>query len=230
MKGGYDILPNIMLVGAEQELSQTGKEHRLKEAIAPVAEKYDYIIIDTPPSLGVLTVNAFTVAGDILIPTTAGIFATTGINQLNETVRSVQRYCNPNVKITGILFTRFNPRANISKQIKELTEQLSEYISAPIYKTYIRSAVAVEEAQTNRTDIFEYAEKSTVSEDYKAFIEEFLKGEQEAKFDQEAAFKSIIGAGASEGSEKPVAKGRPKAEWETKKPIKKRVSIGTRVA
>ena len=147
MKGGYDILPNIMLVGAEQELSQTGKEHRLKEAIAPVAEKYDYIIIDTPPSLGVLTVNAFTVAGDILIPTTAGIFATTGINQLNETVRSVQRYCNPNVKITGILFTRFNPRANISKQIKELTEQLSEYISAPIYKTYIRSAVAVEEAQ-----------------------------------------------------------------------------------
>ena len=101
MKGGYDILPNIMLVGAEQELSQTGKEHRLKEAIAPVAEKYDYIIIDTPPSLGVLTVNAFTVAGDILIPTTAGIFATTGINQLNETVRSVQRYCNPNVKITG---------------------------------------------------------------------------------------------------------------------------------
>lgn len=182
MKGGYDILPNIMLVGAEQELSQTGKEHRLKEAITPVAEKYDYIIIDTPPSLGVLTVNAFTVAGDILIPTTAGIFATTGINQLNETVRSVQRYCNPNVKITGILFTRFNPRANISKQIKELTEQLSEYISAPIYKNYIRSAVAVavEEAQANRTDIFEYAEKSTVSEDYKAFIEEFLKGEVES--------------------------------------------------
>ena len=95
-------------------------------------------------------------------------------------VRSVQRYCNPNVKITGILFTRFNPRANISKQIKELTEQLSEYISAPIYKTYIRSAVAVEEAQANRTDIFEYAEKSTVSEDYKAFIEEFLKGEVES--------------------------------------------------
>ncbi len=79
----------------------------MKEAITPVAEKYDYIIIDTPPSLGVLTVNAFTAASDILIPTTAGIFATTGINQLNETVKSVQRYCNPNVKITGILFTRF---------------------------------------------------------------------------------------------------------------------------
>lgn len=179
MESGFDVLPsNIMLAGAEQELSQTGKEHRLKEAVAPIADNYDFIVIDTPPSLGVLTVNAFTCASDILIPTTAGIFATTGISQLNNTVKSVQKYCNQNVQIMGILFTRFNPRANISKQIKELTEQLSEYISAPIYKTYIRSAVAVEEAQANKTDIFEYAEKSTVSEDYKAFIEELLKGDR----------------------------------------------------
>ena len=72
-KGGYDVVPaNIMLAGAEQELSQTGKEHRLKEAVAPVAGEYDFIVIDTPPSLGVLTVNAFTCATDILIPTTAG--------------------------------------------------------------------------------------------------------------------------------------------------------------
>lgn len=180
MKGGYDVVPaNIMLAGAEQELSQTGKEHRLKEAIAPIAGNYDFIMIDTPPSLGVLTVNAFTCATDILIPTTAGIFATAGISQLNETVTSVQRYCNPGVKIRGILFTRFNPRANISRQMKELAEQLSEYISAPIYETYIRSAVVVEEAQANRQDIFDYADKSTVSEDYRAFIEEFLKGENE---------------------------------------------------
>lgn len=177
MDSGFDVLPsNIMLAGAEQELSQTGKEHRLKEAIAPIAGNYDIIVIDTPPSLGVLTVNAFTCASDILIPTTAGIFATTGISQLNNTVKSVQKYCNPNVKIMGILFTRFNPRANISKQIKELTEQLSEYISAPIYNTYIRAAIAVEEAQANKTDIFAYSEKSTVAKDYKAFIEEFLKG------------------------------------------------------
>lgn len=179
MKRGFDVIPsNIMLAGLEQELSHTGKEHRLKEVITPVLDKYDFIIIDTPPSLGVLTVNAFTFATDILVPTTAGIFATTGISQLNNTVKSVQKYCNPNVKIKGILFTRFNPRANISKQIKELTAQLGEYISAPIYKTYIRSAIAVEEAQANKTDIFDYYEKSTVSEDYKAFIEEFLKGER----------------------------------------------------
>lgn len=177
MKGGYDVVPaNIMLAGAEQELSQTGKEHRLKEAVSVVAGEYDFIVIDTPPSLGVLTVNAFTCATDILIPTTAGIFATAGISQLNETVSSVQKYCNPGVKIRGILFTRFNPRANISRQIMELTEQLSEYISAPIYQTYIRAGVVVEEAQANKADIFDYAGRSTVAEDYRAFIGEFLKG------------------------------------------------------
>lgn len=175
-RGGYDFVPaNIMLAGAEQELSQTGKEHRLKEAVSEVTGNYDFIVIDTPPSLGVLTVNAFTCATDIIIPTTAGIFATAGISQLNETVTSVQKYCNPGVKIRGILFTRFNPRANISRQIHELTEQLGEYISAPIYKTYIRAAVAVEEAQANQKDIFDYAGRSTVAEDYRAFIKEFLK-------------------------------------------------------
>ena len=119
--------------------------------------------------------NTFTCASDILIPTTAEILATAGISHLNETVTSVQKYCNPGVKIRGILFTRFNPRANISQQIKKLVEQLSEYISASIYKTCIRSAVAVEEAQAKQADIFEYAGKSTVAEDYRNFIEEFLK-------------------------------------------------------
>ena len=181
MKGGYDIIPsNIILAGAEQEIIvQTGKEHRLKEALAPVVGNYDFVIIDTPPSLGVLTVNAFTASTDIIIPTTAGIFATAGINQLYGTVQSVQRYCNPSVKIAGILFTRFNPRANISRQIRELTEQLSGHIAAPIFKTYVRSAVVIEEAQASKTDIFSYAENSTVAEDYANFIDEFLKGGKE---------------------------------------------------
>ena len=176
--GGYDIIPaNIMLAGAEQEIiAQTGKEHRLKEALAAVVNDYDYVIIDTPPSLGVLTVNAFTASTDIIIPTTAGIFATAGINQLYGTVQSVQRYCNPSVKIAGILFTRFNPRANISRQIRDLTEQLSGQIAAPIFKTYIRTAVVIEEAQASKKDIFSYAENSNVALDYTNFIEEFLKG------------------------------------------------------
>ena len=161
LDAGKDVLLEIEIQGALQV-----KEKRPDTLL----------VFITPPSLGVLTVNAFTCATDILIPTTAGIFATAGISQLNETVTSVQKYCNPAVKVRGILFTRFNPRANISRQMKELAEQLGEYISAPIYKTYIRSAVVVEEAQANSQDIFDYAGKSTVAEDYRAFIEEFLKG------------------------------------------------------
>lgn len=176
---GFDIIPaNIMLAGAEQELSQTGKEHRLKEMVSPAAENYDYIVIDTPPSLGILTVNAFTFADEIIIPTTAGIFATKGIQQLNTTIKNVRKYCNPSVAVAGILLTKFNPRTNISKMIKELTEQLSQHIDVPIYETFIRVGIVVEEAQANRMDIFSYSGKSTVSEDYSAFIEEYLRREQ----------------------------------------------------
>lgn len=175
--GLYNIIPaNIMLSGAEQELNSTGKEHRLKESLSDIVNDYDYIIIDTPPSLGVLTVNAFTFCDEIIIPTTAGIFATAGIQQLARTVENVKKYCNPNLKIKGILFTRYNPRTNISKQVKEIAESFAEHIKAPVYDTTIRNGIAVEEAQANKEDIFTYNSKSSVAEDYRVFIEEYLKG------------------------------------------------------
>ena len=172
-----DIIPaNIMLAGAEQELSQTGKEHRLKEMVLPIADKYDFIVIDTPPALGVLTVNAFTFADEIIIPTTAGIFAANGIKQLYETIKNVKKYCNDKVIIAGILLTRYNPRANINRDIKELTEQLGDYMAAPLFETFIRNSVIIEEAQANREDIFTYKKGTTVAEDYNQFIDEYLKG------------------------------------------------------
>ena len=174
----FDIIPaNIMLAGAEQELTHTGKEHRLKECIEPAAGRYDYIIIDTPPSLGVLTVNAFTLADEIIIPTTAGIFAANGIRQLYNTALNVKKYCNSKIIIAGILLTRYNPRANISKEIKELTDRLGEYIQAPLYETFIRNSVIVEEAQANKVNIMAYKNGSAIAEDYAAFVSEYLKGE-----------------------------------------------------
>ena len=175
----FDIIPsNVMLAGAEQELSQIGKEQRLKERLQSILNFYNYIIIDTPPALGVLTINAFTVADEIIIPTTAGIFAATGIKQLHDTILNVQKYCNDKIKIAGILLTKFDPRANNNKDMKELTEQLGRYINAKLYSTYIRASVVVEEAQVRKLDIFAYKEKSTVAQDYSAFIEEYLRGEQ----------------------------------------------------
>ena len=176
---GFDIIPaNIVLAGAEQELSQTGKEYRLKEVLSLVAEDYDYIIIDTPPSLGILTINAFTFADEIIIPTTAGIFAAKGIKQLYDTIQNVKKYCNPDIKPIGILLTKFNPRANINKHLKELTEQLGTHMKIPIYKTFIRNGVVIEEAQANKSNIFTYSAKSNVVKDYQEFVMEYLKGEQ----------------------------------------------------
>jgi chromosome partitioning protein len=178
----FDIIPaNIMLAGAEQEFSQTGKEHRLKEMLLAVADDYDYIIIDTPPALGVLTINAFTFADEVIIPTTAGIFAANGIKQLHNTIKNVRKYCNQKVQIAGILLTKYNPRSTINKDLKELTEQLGVYIEAPIYTTYIRSSVVVEEAQANKSDLFTYRSCSTVSDDYNSFIDEYLKGAPNGK-------------------------------------------------
>ena len=174
--GGFDLIPaNIMLSGAEREFIDTGKEHLLEESISPIAGNYDFIVIDTPPSLGTLTINALTFADDVLIPTTASMFAANGIGQLNGTVANVRKYCNPEVKIIGILITRYSSRANISKELCGFTEKMGEYISAPIYKTHIRAAVAIEEAQAVQEDIFNYSTRANVAEDYRAFVDEFLE-------------------------------------------------------
>lgn len=174
----FDIIPaNIMLASAEMEFSMTGREHKLKKGLSPIMENYDYIIIDCPPSLGVLTVNAFTAANEIIIPTTPGIFAASGIMKLFDSVKVVKEYCNRDLKIKGILFTKYNARTTISQDIKDLTETLGENIGAPIFKTFIRSSVMVEEAQANHVDIFTYSSKNNVSEDYNSFIDEYLKGE-----------------------------------------------------
>lgn len=173
----FDIIPsNVMLAGAEQELSQIGKEQRLKERLLPIMDLYDYIVIDTPPALGVLTINAFTVADEIIIPTTAGIFAATGIKQLHDTIINVRKYCNEKVKIAGILLTRYDPRANNNKDMKDLTEQLGEYINAKLFNTHIRASIVVEESQARQIDVFSYKGKSTVAQDYIAWIDEYLKG------------------------------------------------------
>lgn len=173
----YDEIPaNIMLAGAEQELlAETGKEHRLTEVLAPVKDRYDFIVIDAPPSLGVLTVNALTCANEVIIPTTAGIFAVNGIKQLGDTIANVKKYCNSSLEVGGILLTRFNPRTTIGQNIKELTDEMGKHINAPVFQTFIRASVVVEEAQALKTDLYIYKAASTVAEDYNNFVDEYLR-------------------------------------------------------
>jgi len=166
-----------MLASIDQTLAQTGKEHKLKEAIKPIKYRYDYILIDTPPSLGILTINAFTAADEIIIPTTAGKFAVKGISELFNTVKNVKTYCNPNVKIKGILFTKYDPRTNNSKDMKILVEKLSKALETPLFNTYIRNRVAVDEAQARSQDILTFNGCEDIASDYNEFINEYLREE-----------------------------------------------------
>jgi chromosome partitioning protein len=162
------------LAGADMIISQTGKEYRLKEALEPILEYYDYVVIDTPPALGILTVNALTACTKVIIPAQADIYSLQGIGQLYGTIEAVRRYCNPNLKITGILLTRYSSRSILTRDITNMIEQTAGRLETIVYKTTIREAVAIKEAQAQQMDIFSYAPKGKATDDYRMFVEEVL--------------------------------------------------------
>lgn len=157
------------------ELNTIGKEYKLKEALEPVKKNYDFIILDTPPALGILTVNALTASDSLIIPAQADIYSLQGIGQLIETVNVVRQYCNPDLIINGILLTRHNKRAILSQDMTEMIEDTADQLNTFVYKTMIREGIAVKEAQANRQDLFSYALKSNAAQDYLSFIDELLE-------------------------------------------------------
>lgn len=169
------IASNILLSGVELEFTQTGREFLLKEVLAPLAPKYDYILIDTPPALSILTVNAFTAADSIIIPMNADIFSLQGIAQLSETVDRVKTYCNPKLKIEGIILTKFNRNTILSKEILGTAQLISKEIKTHLFKSTIRTSVAIMEAQANQQNIFKYAAYNNAVLDYKSLVEEIVE-------------------------------------------------------
>ncbi len=171
-----DIIPSTnALAGADAFIVGTGKEYRLKESLRPLMGIYDFIIIDTPPALGILTVNALTASNSVIIPIQADIYSLHGVGQLNETILPVKQYCNPNLKIEGILLTRFNPRAVLSKDLIEIAKPFAQELDTKLFDTTIREGVSIKEAQFVRKSIFSYAPKSNQARDYTAFIDELLE-------------------------------------------------------
>ncbi len=176
--GVFDIVPaNLALASADMEFTQTGREYRLKKALLPIMGEYDYIILDTPPTLGIMTVNAFMVSDEVIIPA-SGLNGVKGIVTLYSTLNTVKEFGNPNLKVAGILLTRYNPRAIIDQNIKELAENIGAAKGIHIFNTYIRASVSVDEATATGKDIFTYNKKNNVAIDYDSFIDEYLKGEQ----------------------------------------------------
>ncbi len=171
-----DILSSsIALSIADLQFSMQGREYLLKDILTSIEEDYDHIIIDTPPTLGILTINALTASDDVVIPMGAEILSLKGMAQLFDTIQLTQRHSNPKLHISGILITKYNGRTTLAQGLKSLIEQGAGRINTTIYNTMIRSGIAVQEAQLQRTSLFDYAPKSNPAVDYMAFIDEYIE-------------------------------------------------------
>ena len=138
---------------------------------------YDYIIVDTPPALGILTINALTACTGAIIPAQADIYSLQGIGQLNSTIETVKKYCNPSLSIMGIVITRFNGRSIIRREVAEMLEHTADQLHTKLFSSKIRECTALVEAQATKQNIYSYAPRSNATADYKALVDEIIKGE-----------------------------------------------------
>ncbi len=168
-----DIIPsNILLSGAELEFNRAGREFILKNLIASVENDYDYIIIDTPPALNILTVNAYVASDALIIPMAPEILSLLGVSQLKETVDTVKKFYNNHLEVLGILLTRYNSRLNLSKEVCEMAENIASQLDTHVFDTKIRTGVAVAEAPAHGESVLTYAPKSNPAADYTHFMNE----------------------------------------------------------
>mgnify|MGYP004499577163 FL=1 len=164
---------NISLAGAEVELvSMMSREQRLKTKLDVVKDEYDYILIDCPPSLGLITLNAFTASDTVLIPVQCEYFALEGLGQLLNTINLVKKHLNKNIEIEGALLTMYDARTNLSNQV---VKEVKKYFEDKVYKTVIPRNVRLSEAPSYGMPISIYDPRSKGAKAYEKFTREFLK-------------------------------------------------------
>lgn len=173
---GDIIAGDLNMSAADMQFAMQGREYILKKALHPIQKKYDYIIIDTPPALGVITINAFTAAHALIVPMFADRYSLKGISQLSDTINTVKEYSNPALVVDGILLTRYNDRTVLGRDIKEIIGEMAKILKTKVFSTTIRQSVSLQESQTQQESIFTYAPNSTTGVDYKTFISEYLGG------------------------------------------------------
>lgn len=170
----YDLVPaTIQLSGAEIELADKDtREYRLKTALATVNDDYDFILIDNPPALGLLTVNAFTAADAILIPVQTEFYALEGLGQLLNTIELVRQQFNAELDIAGILLTMYDGRTNLAKQV---AEEVRQYFGDKVYDTVIPRTVRLSEAPSYGQAIIDFDPRSVGAQVYTELAQEVLK-------------------------------------------------------
>ncbi|MGN0599152.1 MAG: ParA family protein [Oscillospiraceae bacterium] len=160
------ITSNILLSGSELELPPEQREFILREILKTVRDEYDYIIIDTPPALSVLTINAYTAADDLIIPMTPEILSLQGIAQLRETILAVKKYYNKKLNIRGILLTKYVRNQQLASEVAEMVEIVAEQLGTVVLENKISVSVAVAEAPAHQEVITTYSPNCRAARDY----------------------------------------------------------------
>ncbi len=167
---------SIALSGAEIELvNLMAREYRLKEAIADIEDKYDFIFLDCPPSLGLVTLNALTACGSVLMPIQCEYYALEGLSQLTATIKRVKKLLNPNIEIEGVLMTMFSARTNLAIQV---VDEVKKFFPQKVYKTIIPRNVRLSEAPGFGQPVIVYDPSSRGAESYMNLAEEVLNGKE----------------------------------------------------
>lgn len=171
----FDILPSsIDLSAAEMELvNEPARENILKDCLKTVEGEYDFILLDCPPNLGLLTLNAFTAADELIIVLQSEYLALHGLSKLMDLIQIVQKRLNPDLKVEGIVCTLYDQRKNLNR---EVVGHIRDHFGDKVFKTVIRDNVALAEAPSHHKTIFEYDNKSSGAEDYRQLAKEIRNG------------------------------------------------------
>jgi chromosome partitioning protein len=168
------IVGGIDLASADMSFTELGRESLIKKAFKKLKTEYDFCVFDCSPALGVVLMNILTVADEVIIPLEPGAYSLQGLSRLYKFIGQIRDYTNPNLKIDGILVTKVRNTANAKIWIGDIEEK-AELLDTKVYKSKIRLNVSVEEAQTMKMDLFDYARGSSAARDYDDFIDEFLE-------------------------------------------------------
>ena len=176
IKNLYICPSNINLAGAEVELvSMMSREYRMKEKLEQIKSEFDYIIIDCPPSLGLITLNSFTASNSVLIPVQCEYYALEGLGQLINTINLVKKHLNTELEIEGALLTMYDIRTNLSNQV---VKEVNKYFENKVYKTVIPRNVKLSEAPSYGMPISIYDPRSKGAKSYDKLVKEFLKNNE----------------------------------------------------
>ena len=167
-----DVLPSdIMLSAAEVEFTSPRREFMLDQQLALIHDRYDFVIIDTPPALNILTVNAYVASTGLIVPMEAEVLSLVGVTQLQETIETVRNSFNPNLKVLGILINKFNPRLTLSREILDLAEEVAHQLDSHVFQVKVRRNVGVAMAPAHGQSVLTYQPKSKSALDLQSVVD-----------------------------------------------------------